>query len=220
MVEFALGATVFLLLVLGVMQYALLSLTEAGVQSDVLAGARTAAGSVAARAPLANLVAGQDAVIALLPSEAFGAAIGAACLGPSGAAAPQPLSCGLPTTCVRWQGATAQPATAVPCLAGLPPATGPGDWGPPPGTLDGPQNPTCHRDGGCFGAGAAMAACAGRMPAGTLRVCLAYADWPATAVDVWVRGSVRSIVPLPGRGGWDLLTVDSRLRLQVEQFTA
>ncbi|HUY61067.1 MAG TPA: hypothetical protein VMW49_04250 [Candidatus Dormibacteraeota bacterium] len=216
--EFALGATVFLLLVLGVMQYALLSLTEAGVQADVLAGARAAAGTVPDLAPLANLVTGQDAVITLLPSAAFGARIGAACLGPAGAL--PPLSCGLPTTCVRWQGLTAQPATAVACLAGLPPGTTAGDWGPPPGMLDGPQNPTCHRGGRCFGAGAGMAACAGRVSAGTLRVCLTYVDWPATAVDVWVRGSVRSIAPLPGRSGWNLLTIDSRLRLQVEQFTA
>ncbi|HUY57840.1 MAG TPA: hypothetical protein VMV12_08430 [Candidatus Micrarchaeaceae archaeon] len=65
-----------------------------------------------------------------------------------------------------------------------------------------------------------MAPCARTVPPGKLYVCLAYTDWPATAVDVWIRGALRSVVPIASSVGIDALPVSVQLRLQVEALTS
>jgi hypothetical protein len=54
------------------------------------------------------------------------------------------------------------------------------------------------------------------LPRVTLFVCLAYTSWPATAVDVWIRGGLRTLVPLASKAGVDALPISVQLRLQVE----
>lgn len=208
MVEFALAASLFLLLVMGLLQVALLALADAGADADVLEGARLASGSVAAAYPLADLGSGRAELAQLLPMALFGSRIVTACPG-----------CGLPLTCTRYRDGKAVPSSARPCRPGPLPGGAGGGFGPAPAELDGPQDPACTT-GTCFGVGAAMRSCRLPAPPGVIHVCLTYADWPATAVDVWVRGSLRPLVPMPFGLGRDRLPIDAHIRLQVEQLTA
>ncbi len=208
MVEFAVATGCLLLLVMGLLQVALLGLADEGAQADVLEAARIASTAVVPGEPVAALVQGRAALLQLLPTAVLGARIAGRCGG-----------CGLPQTCVRYRGGSPVPFSARPCQPGPLPGRAAAGWGPAPTELDGPQDPACP-GGGCFGVGAAMRSCRAAPAAGVIHVCLTYVDWPATAVDVWVRGELRPVVPVPGAGIWTPLALDARLRLQVEQLTA
>ncbi|HUY96536.1 MAG TPA: hypothetical protein VMW47_02775 [Verrucomicrobiae bacterium] len=208
MVEFALATAGLVLLVMGLLEVALLGLADEGAQADVLEAARVASASVAAGNPVGTLEAGQSALLQLLPTAVFGTRVIIGCGG-----------CGLPGSCVRYRDGVPIAFSARPCEPGPLPGGAAAGWGPAPAELDGPQNPRCV-SGACFGVGAGMRGC--RLPpaAGVVHVCLTYADWPATAVDVWVRGALLPLLPMPGLGTASPFLVDAHLRLQVEQLTA
>ncbi len=207
MVEFAIATGVLLLLVLGLTQLALVALANEGAQADVLEGARIASAAVPQAMPLAALQAGSSELDRLLPMALFGSRL-AAC-----------LACGLPEYCTRYRGAVSLPHSLRPCGPAALPGGGAAGWGPAPIELDGSQNPGCA-GGACFGVGGAMAGCRHPPPTGVVDVCLTYANWPATAVDVWVRGSLDPIVPVPLGAVGTRLAINARLRLQVEQLAA
>ncbi len=211
MVELAIGVAIFLLATLGAVQLGLLALAEEGVQSATLAGARVASGSPASTDPTLSLEQGALAVRAALAGEVAGMASAALC--PSSGA-----SCWNALECVRYQSGVPEPGTQEPCAAVRSDAGGLYSYGPLPTDLDGPQNPRCGH-GDCFGVAATMAPCAAAAAAGRLSICVAFTSWPPRAVDVWVSGGLRSIVPWVGSAGPGTIPVASRLRLAVETFS-
>lgn len=211
MVEMALGVTIFLLATLGAVQLGLEALAQEGVQTATLAGARTASGAPASSNPTLNLESGALAARSALSAEVAGMATLSVC--PGGA-----TGCWNSLECVRYQGGLPQAGTQEPCDLVSAQTPGPYAYGPVPGDLDGPQNPACHR-GGCFGAASTMAPCAAATVAGRLMICVAYTSWPPRAVDVWISGGLRAIVPWIGADGPGTIPVASRLRLAVEAFS-
>ncbi|MHB1500073.1 MAG: TadE family protein [Candidatus Dormibacteria bacterium] len=211
MVELAIGVAIFLLATLGAVQLGLLALAEQGVQSATLAGARVASGSPASPDPILSLQQGALAVRAALAAPVAGMASAALCRS-SGS------SCWTALECVRYRSGVPEPGTQEPCAAVRSDAGGLYSYGPVPTDLDGPQNPRCrHTD--CFGVAATMAPCAAAAAPGRLSICVAFTSWPPRAVDVWVSGGLRLIVPWVGSAGPATIPVASRLRLAVETFS-
>jgi hypothetical protein len=208
MVEMALGTGIFLLAVLGAAQLGVSALSQEGIQSAALSGARTASAALVAGDPLQRLQEGQSAALASLDSTRLGMDELQAC--PGGSAS----GCGVGVDCVLYLGGRAVAGTEEPCSV----ANSALGFGPTPRDLDGSQNPACSFPG-CFGASLAMRSCARPDPPGRLRVCVAYTSWPPRAVDIWITGTVRTLLPWPSGAGLDLQTVSTRLRLQVEGLT-
>lgn len=205
MVEMAIGTGVFLLAVLGVAQLGVSALSQEGIQSAALAGARVASAALMVGNPLQRLQEGQSAALVALTSTRLGMYELTAC--PGGATS----GCGLGRTCQLYIRGRPVAGTARPCAS----ADAAQGYGPVPQDLDGTTNPACGTPG-CFGASASLRACADRGSPGHLRVCLAYTSWPPRAVDIWITGSVRTLIPWASGSGIDLLPVSTRLRLQVE----
>jgi hypothetical protein len=205
MVEMAIGTGIFLLAVLGAAQLGISALSQEGIQSAALSGARAASAALLGGDPLQRLEEGQSASLASLASTRLGMDQLLAC--PGGSAS----GCGVGVECVLYRGGRAVPGTQEPCTL----ANSAQGFGPVPGDLDGPLNIGCSTPG-CFGASSAMHACARPGPPGHLQVCLAYTSWPPRAVDVWITGTVRTLLPWFSKAGVDLQTVSARLRLQVE----
>jgi hypothetical protein len=211
MVEMAIGVTVFLLATLGAVQLGLEALAQEGVQTATLAGARTASGAPATADPTLTLESGALAARSALSPELAGMATLSVC--PEGGS-----SCWASLECVRYEAGAPQPGTQEPCDKISAQSLGPYAYGPIPSDLDGAQNPACH-GGGCFGVASTMAPCATAAVAGHLMICVAYTSWPPVAVDVWVAGGLRAIVPWVGSAGPGTIPVASRLRLAVEAFS-
>lgn len=214
MVEMAIGVTIFLAASLGAVQLGISALASEGAQSAALAGARVASGAPVPGAPLAQLAAGQAAADASLSTALMDQADvdGCPALGVSLG------GCGLPSTCVRYRSGTPQMSTLQTCSAKSAVGTRPASLGPAPNNLDGRQNPGCH-DSDCFGLARSMAPCAQDVPRGEVVVCLAYTSWPATEVDIWIRASLRSVIPVTSAAGLDTFPLSVQLRLQVESLT-
>lgn len=211
MVEMALGVTIFLLATLGAIQLGLLALAQEGVQTAALAGARTASGAPLNSNPTLTLESGATAARNALSPEVAGMATLTLCPGAG-------TSCWGSLECVRYQSGIPQPGTQELCDSVSTNSNTPYTYGPLPSDLDGPQNPGCH-GGGCFGSAATMAPCAAAAVAGRVAICVAYTSWPPRAVDVWVAGGLRAIVPWIGSAGPGTIPVASRLRLAVEAFS-
>lgn len=205
MVEMAIGTAIFLLAVLGAAQLGVSALSQEGIQSAALGGARVASAALVAGDPRQRLQEGQAAALASLGSTRLGMDEPLPC--PGGKA----LGCGVGLECVLYLRGRAVAGTEEPCGA----ANAASGYGPVPRDLDGPQNPLCKAPG-CFGAALSMRPCAQLGPPGRLSVCLAYTSWPPRAVDIWITGTVRTLLPWFSRAGVDLQAVSSRLRLQVE----
>ena len=205
MVEMAIGTGIFLLAVLGAAQLGVSALSQEGVQSAALTGARAASAALVAGDPLQRLQEGQAAALASLASTRLGMDQLLPC--PGGSA----FACGVGSDCVRYLHGGAVAGTEEPCAV----ANSANGYGPVPRDLDGSQNPACG-EGDCFGASLSMRPCAQPGLPGRLRVCLAYTSWPPRAVDIWITGTVRTLLPWFSGAGLDLQTVSSRLRLQVE----
>ena len=215
MVEIAIGVTIFLGASLGAVQLAISALSAEGAQSAALVGARAASGAPVPGDPVAKLAEGQSAAETSLKSVILDLARIEDCTSATGSGA----ACGLPTTCTRYVGDRPEVNTLQHCPAARSIMSGSASLGPSPANLDGSQNPACHTTD-CFGLAVSMAPCARTVPPGQLFVCLAYTDWPATAVDVWIRGAIRSVVPVASSVGIDALPVSVQLRLQVEALTS
>lgn len=211
MVEMALGVTVFLLATLGAVQLGLTALAEEGVQTATLAGARVASGALLSANPAGTLMSGVLAARSALSSEVAGMATVGVCQQAG-------TGCWKSLYCVRYRAGVPQPGTEEPCDQVPNGAGSTFAFGPIPSDLDGPQNPNCHETR-CFGVAAGMAACHGPAVAGRLVICAAYTSWPPRAVDVWVAGGLRAIVPWVGSAGPGTIPVGSRLRLAVEAFS-
>jgi hypothetical protein len=214
MIEMAIGVTIFLIASLGAVQLGVAALSDEGAQSAALVGARTASGAPVPGEPLARLAEGQSAAEGSLQDAVLQLAQLKDCPVSAGAAA----RCGLPTTCVRYDGDRPQSGTLQRCPMSTADNLEAASLGPSPSDLDGTQNPACHATD-CFGIARSMAPCALTSPPGQLIVCLAYTSWPATAVDIWIRGSLRTVVPVASSAGIDALPVNVQLRLQVEALT-
>ncbi|MGB9482541.1 MAG: TadE/TadG family type IV pilus assembly protein [Candidatus Dormiibacterota bacterium] len=215
MIEMAIGVTIFLAASLGAVQLGISAFSTEGVQSAALVGARAAAGVPVPGEPLARLAEGQSAAASSLRD----AVLQLAHLHYCSADVVSSPGCGLPSTCVHYDGEMPQLTTLQACPSGAVAVPGPPSLGPSPDNLDGPQNPACHVPG-CFGVARAMAPCAQTPGPGQLYVCLAYTSWPATAVDIWIKGALRSVVPVASSAGIDALPVSVQLRLQVEALTS
>jgi hypothetical protein len=211
MVEFAIGVALFLLVTLGAVQVGLLALAEEGVQSASLAAARAASVSPQGLSPAVPLESGAAAAETSLKALVAGMARPALC--PEGGTA-----CWATLECVRYQSGLAQPGTARPCASLPESAVASGVYGPIPEDLDGAQNPRC-RTAQCFGVAAPMRPCRQTTTSGRLEICLAYTSWPPRAVDVWITGELRTIIPWIGSAGPGSVPVSSRLRLSVETFS-
>ncbi len=205
MVEMAIGTGIFLLAVLGAAQLGVSALSQEGIQSAALSGARAASAALLAGDPLQRLQEGQSAALASLATTRLGMDELLPC--PGGAAS----GCGVGVDCVLYLAGRAVAGTQEPCGA----ANSALGFGPAPRDLDGSQNPDCGSPG-CFGASLSMRPCAQPGPPGRLRVCVAYTSWPPRAVDVWITGTVRTLLPWFSKAGIDLQAVSARLRLQVE----
>jgi hypothetical protein len=209
MVEMAIGVTIFLVAAFGAVQLGLSALADEGIQSAALAGGRVASEAPQPGNPLARLSAGQSAAVSALGQVELGLARNRSCSGAS--------ICGIGGECVLYQGQRPMSGTELPCDK----VGSRGDsslaYGPLPADLDGQQNPACSR-GNCAGIATSMSECGSGVAPGTLSVCLAYTSWPATAVDVWIVGGLRTIVPWVSSAGADVDPVDVRLRLHVEAF--
>ncbi len=205
MVEMAIGSGIFLLAVLGAAQLGVSALSQEGIQSATLSGARAASAALVAGDPLQRLQEGQSAALASLASTRLGMDELLPC--PGGGA----TGCGIGADCVLYRDGSPIAGTAEPCGV----ANSALGFGPAPRDLDGPQNPAC-RSSGCFGASLSMRSCAQPGPPGRLRVCVAYTSWPPRAVDVWITGTMRTLLPWFSGAGLDLQKVSARLRLQVE----
>ncbi len=205
MVEMAIGTGIFLLAVLGAAQLGVSALSQEGIQSAALSGARAASAAVVAGDPLQRLQEGQSAALASLATTRLGMDELLPC--PGGSA----FGCGVGVDCVLYLHGRAVAGTEEPCGV----ANSASGYGPAPRDLDGSQNPACS-DEDCFGAALSMRPCAHPGPPGRLMVCIAYTSWPPRAVDIWITGTVRTLLPWFSGAGLDLQTVSSRLRLQVE----
>lgn len=214
MVEMAIGVTIFLAASLGAVQLGISALTSEGAQSAALAGARVASEVPIPGAPVAQLAAGQTAADASLST----ALLNQADVNRCPAAVVTSAVCGLPLTCVQYRDGTPEISTLQTCPANSVGGAGLVSLGPSPNNLDGRQNPLCH-DSDCFGVARSMAPCSQDVPRGEVVVCLAYTSWPATAVDIWIRGTLRSVIPVASAAGVDALPVSVQLRLQVESLT-
>ena len=209
MVEMAIGVTMFLVAAFGAVQLGLSALADEGIQSAALAGARVASEAPQPGNPLARLSAGRSAALSALGQVELGLAQSRSCSGAS--------PCGFRGECVLYQGKRPLTGTEFPCDQVGSRADSSLQYGPSPTDLDGQQNPACsQRD--CFGVAAPMSECASPVAPGRLTVCLAYTSWPATAVDVWITGGLRTIVPWLSSAGADVDPIDVKLRLQVEAF--
>ena len=211
MVEFAIGVAVFLLVTLGAVQIGLLALAEEGVQSASLAGARAASVSPQGLNPAVILESGAEAAGTSLRTLVAGMAEPGLC--PAGG-----TTCWTRLECVRYRRGVAQPATARPCSSLPAAAIASYTYGPVPQELDGAQNPSCHA-AQCFGVAALMQPCRRTVATGRLAICVAYTSWPPKAVDVWITGELRTIIPWIGSAGPGSVPVSSRLRLSVEAFS-
>jgi hypothetical protein len=215
MIEMAIGVTIFLTASLGAVQLGISALSAEGAQSAALVGARTASSAPLPGEPLARLAAGQSAAASSLEA----AVLHLARLDTCAEAEVAPGGCGLALQCVRYDGDLPVPDTLQSCPEGSAGATLAVSLGPSPDNLDGSQNPACHTTD-CFGSARSMSPCARTFPPGQLFVCLAYTSWPATAVDIWVKGTLRTVVPVASSAGLDALPVSVQLRLQVEALTS
>ncbi|MGH7642162.1 MAG: hypothetical protein ACRENX_03965 [Candidatus Dormibacteria bacterium] len=215
MIEMAIGVAIFLVAALGAVQLGVSAVSAEGAQSAALVGARTASGAPVPGDPLGRLAEGQVAAETSLEDAVLAMARPERCTTEEGAAG----VCGLPTTCVEYDGDRAELATAQPCPPGPSSAAGASTLGPTPNDLDGSQNPRCHI-ADCFGTANSMGPCARSIPTGQLLVCLAYTSWPATSVDIWIKGTLRTLVPLGSSVGVDALPVNVQLRLQVEALSS
>jgi hypothetical protein len=214
MVEMAIGVTIFLAASLGAVQLGISALSAEGAQSAALVGARVASGAPIRGTPLAQLAAGQAAAEASLSAAVANLAQVGRCGGAEGGG----QECGLPQTCVEYRGNVPQMGTLQPCPTASVGSTRQTSLGPVPTDLDGSQNPNCHGSD-CFGVARSMSPCAQVLPRGQLAVCLAYTSWPAAAVDIWIRGTLRTVIPVASAAGLDALPVSVQLRLQVEALT-
>jgi len=212
MVEMAIGVTLFLTASLGAVQLAISALSAEGAQSAALVAARTASSAPVPGQPLLRLAAGQAAAVSTLDSSVMAMADVEICTSGQRYA----VGCGLPQECVQYSGEKAGPQQ--PCVGPSSNTNGAEPLGPSPRSLDGRQNPDCHT-ADCFGTSSSMAPCARGVAPGRLFVCIAYTSWPATAVDVWIKGTVRTLVPLASAAGVDVLPISVQLRLQVEALT-
>lgn len=212
MIEMAIGVALFLMASLGAAQLGISALSAEGAQSAALVAARAASSAPVPGKPLLRLAAGQAAAVGALDSSLVDMADIETCASGRVNAG----GCGLPQECVQYSGERAGAPQS--CFDSSLNATGAESLGPSPRNLDGRQNPDCHT-GDCFGISTSMAPCAGAVAPGRLFVCLAYTSWPATAVDVWIKGSLRTLVPLASRAGIDTLPISVQLRLQVEALT-
>ena len=212
MIEMAIGVTLFLTASLGAAQLAISALSAEGAQSAALVAARAASSAPVPGQPLLRLAAGQAAAASTLASSVVDMAEVETC------ASGQPIrgGRGLPQECVQYSGENA--GAPQPCLDPSVTANGTESLGPSPKNLDGRQNPECHT-ADCFGTSGSMAPCARDVAPGRLFVCIAYTSWPATAVDVWIKGTLRTLVPLASAAGIDALPISVELRLQVEALT-
>ncbi len=208
MVEMAVGVGIFLLAALGSVQLGLSALALEGIQSAALVGARAASASLVVGDPLLRLQQGQEAALTALATTRLGLTTLDACSGS------QRGGCGIGATCQLYRGGSAVAGTERPCLD----VNSESGYGPVRQDLDGPQNPACGR-GRCFGVSEAMSACRNAGAPGRLRVCAAYTSWPPRAVDIWISGSLRTLLPWISRAGPDLEPVSSQLRLQVEALS-
>ncbi len=206
MVEMAIGAALFLLVALFSVQLGLSVLAQEGAQSAALLAARTASQAPSAGSnPALRLVEGDDAALQSLRQSTLGMAEAKGC-----------TVCLASSKCVDY-GSRAMTGGSVTCGSVALGGNLASGYGLTRTELDGTANPDC-RLSGCFGAGVGMQACAGPPSTGRLTVCLAYVNWPPTAVDVWIRGALRSLLPLP-TGLLSSLPIDVRLRLPVERFS-
>lgn len=212
MIEMAIGVTLFLTASLGAAQLAISAITSEGAQSAALVAARAASSAPVPGQPLLRLAAGQAAAVSTLDSSVVDMADLETC------ASAQPITggCGLPQECAEYSGENA--GAPQPCFDTSVNTNGAESLGPSPRNLDGSQNPDCHA-ANCFGTSSSMAPCARGVPPGRLLVCIAYTSWPATAVDVWIKGTLRTLVPLASAAGIDALPISVQLRLQVEALT-
>ncbi|HUY08238.1 MAG TPA: hypothetical protein VMW80_02160 [Candidatus Dormibacteraeota bacterium] len=215
MIEMAIGVTIFLTASLAAVQLGISALSTEGAQSAALVGARAASGAPVPGDPLARLAEGQSAAVSSLRDAVLHLAQLRDCSGGVVSAA----ACGLPSTCVRYDGQRPQLNTLQRCPSGITAVPGRASLGPSPDNLDGSQNPACHVTE-CFGVARAMAPCAQSPEPGQLFVCLAYTAWPATAVDIWIKGTLRTVVPVASSAGIDALPISVQLRLQVEALTS
>jgi hypothetical protein len=211
MIEMAIGVSLFLTASLGAVQLGVSALAAEGVQSAALMAARGASSAPFPGQPLLRLAAGQAAAVSSLDSSVVDLAEVATCNAGQSIA----VGCGLPRECVQYSGEEPTSGTPGSCLNSSSGANRGESLGPSPRNLDGRQNPDCHA-ADCFGVSNSMAPCRRNVAAGTLFVCLAYTSWPATAVDVWIRGGLRTLVPLASKAGVDALPISVQLRLQVE----
>ncbi|MGH7666654.1 MAG: TadE/TadG family type IV pilus assembly protein [Candidatus Dormibacteria bacterium] len=211
MVEMAIGVTIFLTAALGAVQLGISALSSEGAQSAALVGARTASGLPIPGDPMARLADGQAAAAEALQESVLDLTSLNTCGSPKATRD----DCGLPVQCVTYSGSRPEAGTLQPCPGVDVGATPAPSLGPLPADLDGSQNPAC-KSKSCFGIARSMKPCSRVVPAGQLFVCLAYTSWPATAVDLWVRGTLRSVVPLFSSAGLNALPVSVQLRLQVE----
>jgi hypothetical protein len=209
MVEMAIGVAIFLLAAFGAIQLGLSALADEGIQSSALAGVRVASEAPMPGDPLVRLAAGQSAALSALQQVELGLAQSQSCSRPS--------PCGIGAECVLYQDRAPVSGTQLPCDEVGSGADSSLGYGPVPADLDGNQNPSCQ-SGNCFGVAGSMSDCAGAVAPGTLIVCLAYTSWPAKAVDIWIVGGLRTIVPWPSSAGAGVDPVDVRVRLQVEAF--
>jgi hypothetical protein len=214
MSEMAIGVTLFLTASLGAVQLGVSALSAEGVQSAALIAAREASSAPVPGQPLSRLVAGQAAAVSSLESSVVGLAEVVTCTRGESIAG----GCGLPEQCVRYSGEEPTSGTSQSCVDLSSDTTRDESLGPSPGNLDGRQNSDCHSTD-CFGVSKSMAPCTRNVAVGRLFVCLAYTSWPATAVDVWIRGTLRTLIPLATTAGVDALPINVQLRLQVEQLT-
>jgi hypothetical protein len=215
MVEMAIGVTIFLTATLGAVQLGVSALASEGAQSAALVGARTASSSPVTGQPVARLYQGQSAAVASLRAGVLGLAQAQACSDHFKV----PDACGLPLVCVEYQGDRPLAGTTESCSTQAVTSGSELTLGPSPENLDGSQNPTC-RSADCFGVAQSMAPCSSSESSGRLVVCLAYTSWPAKLVDIWIRGAMRSLVPMLSGAGLDALPVKVRLRLQVEALAS
>ena len=212
MVEMAIGVTLFLTASLGAAQLAITALSAEGAQSAALVAARAASSAPVPDLPLLRLAAGQAAAVSALNSAVVDLADVETCAGRH----PTAAGCGLPQTCAQYSGDKA--GAPQPCFDPSVSTNGIESLGPSPRNLDGRQNPDCHT-ADCFGTSSSMASCARSVAPGRVFVCIAYTSWPATQVDVWIKGTLRTLVPLASSAGVDALPISVQLRLQVEALT-
>jgi hypothetical protein len=211
MIEMAIGVTLFLTASLGAVQLGISALSAEGVQSAALIAAREASSAPIPGQPLLRLAAGQAAAVSSLDASVVDLADVVTCIAGQSIAG----GCGLPQECVLYFDDEPASGTRHSCVDSSSDASRDDFLGPSPRNLDGRQNPNCHA-ADCFGVSNSMAPCARGNAAGRLFVCLAYTSWPATAVDVWIKGALRTVIPVASTAGLDALPVSVQLRLQVE----